>query len=80
MLQSIRSADPDQPHHVACITNDQTCRLELDAWYVEHCSFGLDLRILWTTIFKVVRRENVVNDAVPFDDLDHERRKNTVTT
>lgn len=28
-------------------------RFELDVWYVEHQSFGLDLRILWLTLARV---------------------------
>ncbi|HEX5727147.1 MAG TPA: sugar transferase [Longimicrobiaceae bacterium] len=34
-------------------------RLALDVWYVEHRSFGLDLRILLLTLLKVFRREGV---------------------
>jgi lipopolysaccharide/colanic/teichoic acid biosynthesis glycosyltransferase len=56
-------------------------RLELDAWYVENCSLRLDLKILWKTAFKVVRRENVVNDApVRIDDFDRERRLRQMST
>lgn len=28
-------------------------RFELDLWYVEHASFGLDLKILWLTVARV---------------------------
>lgn len=31
----------------------------LDVWYVDHRSFWLDLRILWLTAIKVVRREGI---------------------
>ena len=34
-------------------------RLRLDVWYVDHRSFGLDLRILWLTMLKVLRAEGV---------------------
>jgi lipopolysaccharide/colanic/teichoic acid biosynthesis glycosyltransferase len=34
-------------------------RFELDVWYVEHRSLGLDLRILWRTVATVLRREGV---------------------
>lgn len=34
-------------------------RLDLDVWYVEHQSFCLDLKILWLTVMKVIRREGV---------------------
>jgi lipopolysaccharide/colanic/teichoic acid biosynthesis glycosyltransferase len=30
-----------------------------DVWYVDHWSFWLDLRILWTTTEKVFRREGI---------------------
>jgi sugar transferase EpsL len=38
-------------------------RFELDVWYVENCSFVLDLKILWLTFKKVVARENVSADG-----------------
>ena len=28
-------------------------RIELNVWYVDHCSFWLDLKIFFMTIFKV---------------------------
>jgi lipopolysaccharide/colanic/teichoic acid biosynthesis glycosyltransferase len=34
-------------------------RFRLDVWYVDHHSFGLDLRILWLTMAKVLRREGI---------------------
>lgn len=42
-------------------------RLELDVWYVEHRSIGLDLRILWMTAGQLLRRGGV---AVT-QDIDH---------
>jgi lipopolysaccharide/colanic/teichoic acid biosynthesis glycosyltransferase len=49
-------------------------RLERDAWYVEHQSLGLDLRILWKTLGNVFRGEGVVVDAgTVVVDLDAER-------
>lgn len=45
-------------------------RFELDVWYVEHLSFGLDVRILWMTVMKVIKREGISGDGsatmVPF--------------
>jgi lipopolysaccharide/colanic/teichoic acid biosynthesis glycosyltransferase len=38
-------------------------RFDLDVWYVENCSFVLDLKILWLTFKKVVARENVSADG-----------------
>lgn len=34
-------------------------KFALDLWYVDHRSFLLDLRILWQTMLKVVRREGI---------------------
>jgi len=34
-------------------------RLRMDVWYVDHQSFWLDLKILWMTVFKVLRSEGV---------------------
>lgn len=34
-------------------------KVELDDWYLRHCSFWLDLKILLMTVFKVVRTEDI---------------------
>lgn len=34
-------------------------RFEMDVWYVDHLSFGLDLKILFLTIFKIFDFKNV---------------------
>ncbi len=34
-------------------------RFELDAWYVKHRTIWLDLRILWLTVWRVLRREGI---------------------
>ncbi len=34
-------------------------KLRLDVWYVDHQGFWLDLSILFTTIWKVIRREGI---------------------
>ncbi len=38
-------------------------KFALDLWYVDNRSFALDLRILWLTVVKVVRRDGVNSDA-----------------
>ncbi|HEX8990381.1 MAG TPA: sugar transferase [Anaerolineales bacterium] len=38
---------------------DWPSRFALDIWYVDHWSFWLDIRIVLTTIWKVVRREGI---------------------
>lgn len=50
-------------------------RLECDAFYAENCSLWLDLKILFLTVIKVVRRENVeVDPDKSVAALDQERR------
>lgn len=34
-------------------------KLDYDVWYVEHISFGLDLKIIWKTLLKVVKTEGI---------------------
>ncbi len=34
-------------------------KFELDVWYVDHASLWLDLKILFVTVWKVVRREGI---------------------
>ena len=34
-------------------------KLELDVWYVENVSFMLDIKILWLTIIKVLKKEGI---------------------
>jgi len=38
-------------------------KFELDLYYVNHQSFGLDLKILWLTIQKVLNREGINQSA-----------------
>lgn len=38
---------------------DWDVKLALDVWYVENQSFWLDLKILWMTLFKVIKREGI---------------------
>jgi lipopolysaccharide/colanic/teichoic acid biosynthesis glycosyltransferase len=34
-------------------------KFDLDVWYVDHRSFGLDLKILWMTVWRVVARRDI---------------------
>lgn len=34
-------------------------KFALDTWYVDHRSFALDLRILWLTVHKVLKRDGI---------------------
>lgn len=40
-----------------------TRKFELDVWYVDHCSFLLDLKVIFLTIKKVFVREGISSDT-----------------
>jgi len=40
-----------------------TKKFEYDVWYVEHVSFGLDIKIILMTIKKVFKREGISKDG-----------------
>tara|TARA_R110001592_G_scaffold214649_2_gene467616 strand:+ start:4929 stop:5534 length:606 start_codon:yes stop_codon:yes gene_type:complete len=40
-------------------TLDWKQKFEFDVWYIDNCSFGLDLKILFLTILKVFKTEGV---------------------
>jgi lipopolysaccharide/colanic/teichoic acid biosynthesis glycosyltransferase len=46
-------------------------RLEYDVWYIDHWSFGLDLKILFLTLFRVSSGSGVISgqDVADVDDL-----------
>ena len=55
---------------------DWDTRLEMDAWYVEHCSLALDLKILFLTVAKVVKRADVhIDSTVALPYLDEQRKE-----
>lgn len=54
---------------------DWEARLELDAHYAECRSLGLDLRILWWTIGKVLRRCDVRDAALQGSLAEHRRHR-----
>lgn len=37
-------------------------KFELDVWYVNHQSFLLDLKILWMTLMKVIKRKDITTE------------------
>jgi lipopolysaccharide/colanic/teichoic acid biosynthesis glycosyltransferase len=41
---------------------DWNRRLDLDVWYVDHLTFGLDVKILALTIWRVMTREGISAD------------------
>jgi lipopolysaccharide/colanic/teichoic acid biosynthesis glycosyltransferase len=47
-------------------------KFEFDVWYVEHQSFWLDMKILWMTLLKVLKRSDISpSDAVTMERFDH---------
>ena len=38
-------------------------KFELDVWYVDHQSFLLDMKILWLTFLKVIKRSDISSDT-----------------
>ena len=40
-----------------------TEKFKLDVWYVDHCTFNTDLKIIVTTINKVLRRADISQDG-----------------
>lgn len=41
-----------------------TKKFELDVWYVDHISFFLDLKIIYLTVMKVLKRADINSDTV----------------
>ena len=40
-----------------------TKKFELDVWYVDHLSFSLDLKIVYLTVLKVLKRADINSSA-----------------
>ncbi|NNE77023.1 MAG: sugar transferase [Pricia sp.] len=38
-------------------------RFELDVWYVDNVSFLLDMKILWLTLLKVIKRDGISSET-----------------
>lgn len=54
-------------------------RLAMDAWYIEHLSFWLDIKILWLTLLQVIKGKDVqVVPNLTMQDLDVERLKKSL--
>ncbi len=34
-------------------------KLELDVWYVDHCTLWTDIRVIWITVMKVLKRADI---------------------
>ena len=46
-------------------------KFELDVWYVDHCTIWTDIKVIWITAMKVLKRADINNSAeqtmYPFD-------------
>lgn len=40
-----------------------TERFKLDVWYVDHCTLWTDLKVIWITVMKVVRRDGISEEG-----------------
>ena len=45
-------------------------KFQLDVWYVDHCTFSTDLRIIWMTIQQVFKRTDVGEGAGDMEEID----------
>lgn len=47
-------------------------KFEYDVWYVDHCTFSTDLKIIWLTVQSVLKRSDIgagMGDMIDVDDL-----------
>ena len=48
-----------------------TEKFKLDVWYVDHCNLWTDIKVVWITIMKVIKRADINNENTatmyPFD-------------
>lgn len=40
-----------------------TEKFKLDVWYVDHCSFKVDMEIIWITLLKVIKRADISQEG-----------------
>jgi len=45
-------------------------KFQLDVWYVDHCTLGTDLKIIWMTVMNVLKRSDVGEGASDMKDVD----------
>lgn len=48
-----------------------TEKFKLDVWYVDHCTFWLDIKIVWLTVINVLRRKGINQDGHVTTDAFH---------
>ncbi len=45
-------------------------KFEYDVWYVDHCTFMTDIKILWITLLNVIKRSDIGEGAGNMEDVD----------
>lgn len=40
-----------------------TERFKLDVWYVDHCTLWTDIKVIWITVMKVLKRDGISEDG-----------------
>ena len=45
-------------------------KFQYDVWYVDHCSFLTDIKIIWMTIVNVLKRSDIGEGAEEMEDID----------
>ena len=45
-------------------------KFEYDVWYVDHCTFMTDVKILWITLLNVIKRSDIGEGAGNMEDVD----------
>lgn len=45
-------------------------KFEYDVWYVNHCSLWLDIKIVWMTLIRVLKRSDIGEGAGDMKDID----------
>ena len=45
-------------------------KFEYDVWYVDHCTFMTDIKILWITLLNVIKKSDIGEGAGNMEDVD----------
>lgn len=45
-------------------------KFKLDVWYVDHCTFWTDIRIIWMTVMNVLKRSDIGEGAEDMKEVD----------
>lgn len=45
-------------------------KFEYDVWYVDHCTLATDIKIIWKTIFNVLKRKDIGEGATEMENVD----------